>query len=932
MRLLCLLLLLAAPLSAQSEFWSQSPPTWPARFSHTTASFNGRLWVLGGRDEWSQAYTNRFNDVWSSDNGIHWVQATGSAGWSPRHSHSTVVFSGKLWVLGGDDGGDQNDIWSSIDGVNWTLEVPSAPWEPRHGHSSAVFDNRLWVMGGNGSIYGTRNDVWSSPDGVNWTLHTTSAAWPVRKWHRTEILNNRLWLMGGYGGVYHDDIWSSADGVNWTQELGVAPWGNRSHYAAATFNNKLWIFGGYMGYPVAQPVNDVWSSPDGVNWVQEAAAASWAGRSSHQAQVHDNRLWILGGHLENKALRNESWWSADGISWSTGHWSPRNLHASVVFNNRIWVLGGLATGYPYVYYNDVWSSADGAHWRLETAAAPWEGRFFHAAAAFDNRLWVLGGTTHSQSSKNDVWSSVDGINWVQESAAAPWLRRNGHAAVEFANRLWVAGGYGALAYLSDCWSSADGVNWVQETSVAPWQGRGEHTCTVFNNRLWIMGGGAGATIKWNDVWSSADGANWIEETAPTTAPWPARMGHTAVAHGNRLWVLGGEASSYTFPENDVWSSPDGVNWTQEAATIPWQGRVSHTSVEFQNRIWVMGGFTAGHGYNHQANDVWSFGVAVQPQITSSPPTTAAVGMPFSHSVMATGFPSPSLAASGLPSWLRLNGDQLVGIPTPGDRGVTGTIQIVASNSAGTDTQGFQLSVAMPPAITSAPVTIATAGVQYSYAVAATGFPPPALSAGTLPVWLTFNSQTGELIGTPGAGDMGLSVPIDIIADNGWPPAAVQTFQINVQGQPPSFLSTPKTTAYAGVKYAYALTASGIPQPSFSVSGNPAWLTLTGNVLNGTPTKTDIGTTITVTVTATNGWAPDGLQSFDLVVAAPPPAPAGVPDERKPSAGCGHPSLSKGIEGVGVCLLVFAAAWIGRRVSRKLTNVSVRLGAPRGRLR
>src|SRR5690606_34568783 len=136
-------------------------------------------------------------------------------------------------------------------------------------------NNRLWLMGGSGIIYGHQNDVWSSPDGVNCTLHTTSAAWSIRRGHQTEILNSRLWLMGGYGGGDLHDIWSSADGVNWTLELAIATWGNRSSYATATFNNKLWMFGGYMGYPAVSTVNDVWSSPDGVNWVQEGAAASW---------------------------------------------------------------------------------------------------------------------------------------------------------------------------------------------------------------------------------------------------------------------------------------------------------------------------------------------------------------------------------------------------------------------------------------------------------------------------------------------------------------------------------------------------------------------------------------------------------------------------------------------------------------------------------
>ena len=44
--------------------------------------------------------------------------------------------------------------------------------------------------------------------------------------------------------------------------------------------------------------------------------------------------------------------------------------------------------------NDVWSSADGKEWKLETAKAPWSPRAYHAAVVHAGKLWVSGaGTT-----------------------------------------------------------------------------------------------------------------------------------------------------------------------------------------------------------------------------------------------------------------------------------------------------------------------------------------------------------------------------------------------------------------------------------------------------------------------------------------------------------------------------------------------------------
>jgi PKD repeat protein len=69
-----------------------------------------------------------------------------------------------------------------------------------------------------------------------------------------------------------------------------------------------------------------------------------------------------------------------------------------------------------------------------------------ATAFFDNQLWVLGGSYATGDGPgsyieflNDVWSSADGANWVQASTPA-WLPREGFDAAAFHNRLWVLGG------------------------------------------------------------------------------------------------------------------------------------------------------------------------------------------------------------------------------------------------------------------------------------------------------------------------------------------------------------------------------------------------------------------------------------------------------------------------------------------------------------
>ncbi len=254
---------------------------------------------------------------------------------------------------------------------------------------------------------------------------------------------------------------------------------------------------------------------------------------------------------------------------------------------------------------------------------------------------------------------------------------------------------------------------------------------------------------------------------------------------------------------------------------------------------------------------------VPPAIISTAPSFAVVGQPFAYTLTGTGNPSPTFSFSGLPGWLVFdNVDTIAGTPGPADLGMSGVITATASNAGGTDDQLFQIDVqGIPPVITTPSLQPATIGVAYSFHVAATGTPAPAFSSSGLPAWLTLNPSTGELTGTPGSGDLGLSAPFDIIADNGWLPNDVAPFQIQVNGVAPVITSPPPTDATVGVLYTYTIVATGDPAPNFSISGEPAWLLLAGNVLSGTPPGSAVGVTGPITIAAQNGSTPDDTQTF-----------------------------------------------------------------------
>jgi hypothetical protein len=93
---------------------------------------------------------------------------------------------------------------------------------------------------------------------------------------------------------------------------------------------------------------------------------------------------------------------------------------------------------------DVWFSEDGRTWTPAVAAAPWGPRIAAGMIVYDERLWVLGGSSPEVGWLNDVWSSADGNNW-ERLPRAPWTPRAAEYVAAFAGRLWVYGGKGIEA-------------------------------------------------------------------------------------------------------------------------------------------------------------------------------------------------------------------------------------------------------------------------------------------------------------------------------------------------------------------------------------------------------------------------------------------------------------------------------------------------------
>ena len=242
----------------------------------------------------------------------------------------------------------KNDVWYSSDGYNWTEATSSADWSARAA-ASLVFDNKMWILGGSASS-GLKNDVWYSTDGTNWTQATSSAGWSARNSHRAVVFDNKMWVMGGgrsasNGDTGYKDVWYSTDGANWTRATNSMFTKGRGGIALTTFNSKMWVIGGFAGgcfseVTMSSACSDVWYSTNGASWTQSTSNLG-AGNYCHAAASTSSKIWVFGGGQYGSS--NLSWYSSDGITWSslsfpsgTSFFSDSN---NVIYDGAIWLAG-----------------------------------------------------------------------------------------------------------------------------------------------------------------------------------------------------------------------------------------------------------------------------------------------------------------------------------------------------------------------------------------------------------------------------------------------------------------------------------------------------------------------------------------------------------------------------------------------------------------
>ncbi len=244
-------------------------------------------------------------------------------------------------------------------------------------------------------------------------------------------------------------------------------------------------------------------------------------------------------------------------------------------------------------------------------------------------------------------------------------------------------------------------------------------------------------------------------------------------------------------------------------------------------------------------------VSALPTVTTTSSSLPAVtpGSAYSVTLAESGGTSPftwSITSGTLPPGLSLAPSTGIvsGTPTGGGSG-TVTFQVTDSSAAGKMASGaaaLTFTVNAVTAMNILPTTLpgATIGTPYSVTMSVTGGVAPfSWTLTNNPSWLSINASTGALSGTPTGNSASTASFFVVVTDSETPKAVTGNSGLSIAISVPILQVNTTSLPAATVNTAYSATATatgGIPPYTWSLSGQPSWLSINAatGVLSGTP--------------------------------------------------------------------------------------------------
>jgi hypothetical protein len=287
------------------------------------------------------------------------------------------------------------------------IENPDS-WSHRDGAGAVVINEKIYLLGG-WNHETVVNEVWISDDLFEWK-QLPNAPWQARHGAGWLVHKGKIFVVGG---DLIDDVWSSPDGINWKLETSQAPFGQRYTPIASSTGEYIYLYGGQYWTPVwwcsnrpdCLPVGpqDVWRSKDGVFWEKVLDNAPWRGRALiHGSIFFQNKFFLLGGGLKN----------------ATGRWSET-----------------------FSELKDIWSSYDGVLWKKEAEEFNFSARTHFSVLSTPDGCYVSDGSVGVQANvSNELFFAFDCVNYEKLDVPIDLPARHASSLFEFNKSIVLLGG------------------------------------------------------------------------------------------------------------------------------------------------------------------------------------------------------------------------------------------------------------------------------------------------------------------------------------------------------------------------------------------------------------------------------------------------------------------------------------------------------------
>lgn len=144
------------------------------------------------------------------------------------------------------------------------------------------------------------------------------------------------------------------------------------------------------------------------------------------------------------------------------------------------------------------------------------------------------------------------------------------------------------------------------TQNAAFSKRSFSSTTVFKDKIWVIGGKDESDTILSDIWSSPDGLNWTLET--DASPFGPINAQSVIVFNNKMWMYSGYNNGLL--NNKIWSTEDGINWVEETNDtmwnrVPFYGQNATTMFIFDNMIWRFAAYDGSTGDLTTERNIWN---------------------------------------------------------------------------------------------------------------------------------------------------------------------------------------------------------------------------------------------------------------------------------------------------------------------------------------